>query len=326
MELRTTFNITPSPVKITYDDPVMFIGSCFASSIGNQFAAGHMPVMINPSGTVYNPVSVSGTIDSVTSKSEYKKNDLFNHNGMWLSFDHYTDFSSENASEVIDKINRSMKDAGRFISSAKFLFITFGTAMVYRWRKSGKIVSNCHKIPSSEFTRELLSVNDIVTLWNDQLSRLRLLNPGLKVIFSISPVRHMKDGAHGNQVSKSVLLLAVEELLQHESNPGYFPAYELVMDDLRDYRFYENDMLHPSSLAVEYIWDAFSHCYFDGSTVTLWHEVSAISKAVSHRIQSQSSGQVKKFAENIISKIDAISKKAPSVDLDSDRNYFLKLL
>ena len=177
MEFRTTFNITPSLVKITYNDPVMFIGSCFASSIGNQFAAGHMPVMINHSGTVYNPVSVSGTIDSITSKSEYKQNDLCNHNGIWLSFDHYTDFSSESASEVLDKINRSMNDARKFISSANFLFITFGTARVYRWRKSGKIVSNCHKIPSSEFTHELLSVNDIVTLWNYQLSRLRLLNP-----------------------------------------------------------------------------------------------------------------------------------------------------
>ena len=136
----------------------------------------------------------------------------------------------------------------------------------------------------------------------------------------------MKDGAHGNQVSKSVLFLAVEELLQHESCPGYFPAFELVMDDLRDYRFYDDDMLHPSSSAVEYIWDAFSQCYFDNSTVALWHEVSAISKAVSHRIQSQSSGQVKKFAGNIISRIDAVSKKIPSINLDTERNYFLKLL
>jgi len=326
LEFRTTFNIIPSPVKITYNDPVMFIGSCFASSIGSQFEAGRMPVMINPSGTVYNPVSVSGTLDSIISKGEYKQSDLCNHNGIWLSFDHYTDFSSESASEVLDKINRSMNDARKFISAAKFLFITFGTARVYRWQKSGKIVSNCHKIPSSEFTHELLSVNDIVTLWSDQLGRLRILNPGLKVIFSISPLRHMKDGAHGNQVSKSVLFMAVEELLKHESCPGYFPAYELVMDDLRDYRFYDDDMLHPSDSAIAYIWDAFSHCYFNNSTVALWHEVSGITKAVSHRIQSQSGGQVKNFAESIISRIDAISKKAPSINLDSERNYFLKLL
>jgi hypothetical protein len=169
-------------------------------------------------------------------------------------------------------------------------------------------------------------VTEIVTLWNEQLNKLKVLNPGLKVIFSISPVRHMKDGAHGNQVSKSVLFLAVEELLKHESCPGYFPAYEMVMDDLRDYRFYNDDMLHPSASAVEYIWNAFSHCYFDNNTLGLWHEVSGISKAVSHRIQSQSGRQLKKFAETIISRIDTINKKDPSINLDSERNYFLKSL
>jgi hypothetical protein len=326
MEFRTTFNIDPSPVKITYDDPVMFIGSCFASSIGNQFTAGHMPVMINPSGTVYNPVSVSNTLNSITSEDKYNQGDLCNFNGIWLSFDHYTDFSSENSDKALDKINHKMKDARRFISSAKFLFVTFGTARVYRWRKSGKIVSNCHKVPSSEFTHELLSVKDIVTLWNEQLSRLIKLYPGLNIVFSISPVRHLKDSAHGNQVSKSILFLAVEELLKHESLPGYFPAYELVMDDLRDYRFYNNDLIHPSDAAAEYIWDAFSHCFFDNKTIGLWHEIAEINKAFFHRIQSQSSVQVKKFAENILSRIDDICKKTPSINLDLERDYFLKLL
>jgi hypothetical protein len=326
MEFRTTFNIAPSPLKITYDDPVMFIGSCFATSIGNQFKAGHMPVMINPSGTVYNPFSVSNTIDSITSDGEYNRSNLYNYNGLWLSFNHYTDFSSESAGDVLEKINRSMENARKFISSAKFLFITFGTARVYRLRESGEIVSNCHKVASSEFSHELLSVNDIVTLWNEQLSRLRKLNPDLKVIFSVSPVRHMKDGAHGNQVSKSVLFLAVEKLMEHESHPGYFPAYELLMDDLRDYRFYDIDMLHPSDAAIDYIWDAFSKSYFDDNTLSLWREVSGITKAFSHRVQSRSAKQVKVFAGNILSRIDALSKKVPSINFDVERNYFLKLL
>jgi hypothetical protein len=326
MEFRTTFNIAPSPVKITYYDPVMFIGSCFASSIGNQFKSGHLPVMINPSGTVYNPVSVSNTVDFISSGVEYTIEDLYNHNGIWLSFNHYTDFSSENVNEVLVKINSSRNEAQKFISSSKFLFITFGTARVYRYRKSGKIVSNCHRIPSSDFTHELLPVNNIVTLWNEQLDSLKKLNPGLKVIFSISPVRHMKDGAHGNQVSKSVLFLAIEELLKHESCPGYFPAYEIVMDDLRDYRFYDNDMLHPSDSAVEYIWNAFSNCYFDNNTLALWQEISGITKAVSHRIQSQSGSQVKQFAETMISKIESVGRKIPSINFDVERDYFLKLL
>ena len=151
-----------------------------------------------------------------------------------------------------------LKEASLFLKNAGFLFITFGTARIYRWKKTGLVVSNCHKIPSGQFTSELLSVKEIVELWTNQLDRLSELFPNLRVIFTISPVRHLKDGAHGNQVSKSVLFLAVEELLGHSSKPQYFPAYELLMDDLRDYRFYDDDMIHPSDSAINYIWEAFS--------------------------------------------------------------------
>ncbi len=227
----------------------------------------------------------------------------------WISFDHYTDFSSANSEEILDKINRRSEEALKFLSGARFLFVTFGTARVFRWTKSGKIVSNCHKIPAVRFTHELLTADDITSLWNDQLDKLKSLFPDLKVVFTISPVRHWKDGAHGNQVSKSVLFLAVEKLLEHPSKPAYFPAYELVMDDLRDYRFYDDDMLHVSDLAVDYIWEAFSCCYFDKATINLWKEVARISKAVSHRIQTDNKDQIRKFAENIISRIDLITEK-----------------
>ncbi|MCJ7446755.1 MAG: GSCFA domain-containing protein [Bacteroidales bacterium] len=326
MELRTIFNIEPSDKKITYNDPVMFIGSCFATSIGRQFETGHLPVMINPSGTVYNPVSVCNTLDTINNIKVYNKSDLYNNDGVWLSFNHYTDFSSGDPVKVVEKINNGSKEALTFLKTARFLFITFGTARVYRWKQSGKIVSNCHKIPSSEFTHELLSVNDVVTLWNDQLERLQSLYPELKIIFTISPVRHWKDGAHGNQVSKSVLFLAVEELLKHPSSPGYFPAYELVMDDLRDYRFYDNDMLHPSSSAVDYIWNAFTKCYFDNTTIEIWKEVTKITKAVSHRIQTDSGEGIRKFAEKILARIDSVTKKISTVNLDNERKYFLDLL
>jgi hypothetical protein len=326
MELRTTFNIAPSENKITYNDPVMFIGSCFAASVGKQLETGRMPVMINPSGTVYNPVSVCNTLDIITAGRKYKTSDLYNNNGTWLSFNHYTDFSSEKAEEVISRINEKSEKAGEFISEARFLFITFGTARVYRWKQSGKVVSNCHKIPASEFTNELLPVKAIVSLWKNQLDRLKSLFPDLRIIFTVSPVRHWKDSAHGNQVSKSVLFLAIEELLGHPSKPGYFPAYELVMDDLRDYRFYNDDMLHPSQAAVDYIWNAFSACYFDEKTRELWQEVSRITKAVSHKIQTTSKSEITKFAKNILSRIDSVEKKLPGINLDSERVYFNDLV
>jgi hypothetical protein len=326
MELRTTFSIEPSAQKITYNDPVMFIGSCFATSIGNQLELGRMPVMINPAGTVYNPVSVCNTIETITSRKKYDSGDLCKYEDTYISFDHYTDFSSGNSEEILNKINTRSEEARKFVSSARFLFVTFGTARVFRLIESGKIVSNCHKIPASRFTHELLSTDYITSLWNDQLDKLKSLFPDLKVVFTISPVRHWKDGAHGNQVSKSVLFLAVEKLLEHPSRPAYFPAYELVMDDLRDYRFYDDDMLHVSDLAVDYIWESFCDCFFDETTAGLWKEVAKISKAVSHRIQTDNKNQVRKFAENILSRIDLMTQKNPFINLEREREYFLGLL
>jgi hypothetical protein len=326
MELRTTVNIEPSPHKITYNDRVMFIGSCFASSIGSQMLMGRMPVMINPAGAVFNPVSVCNTLDSITSGRKFIKDDLHFHDGMWLSFYHYTDFSSDDPIKILEKINSKAEESLEFLRNAHFLFITFGTARVYRWKESGIIVSNCHKIPSGQFEPELLTVSEIVNLWQTQLDRLHSLFPQLKVIFTISPVRHWKDGPHGNQVSKSVLFLAVEELLHHSVSPRYFPAYELVMDDLRDYRFYNEDMLHPSVTAINYIWDAFSGCYMENNTMNIWNEIVKITKACNHRFNTDSLSKRESFAERMLDRISGIERTVPSIDLSEERNYFTSLM
>jgi len=325
MELRTTFNIEPTADKITYNDKVMFIGSCFASSMGSQLEVGRMPVMINPAGAVFNPVSVCNTLDSITRGKEFLIEDLHFYDGTWLSFYHYTDFSSADPSKVLEKINRRSKEAYDFLKSARFLFITLGTARVYKLRKSDLIVSNCHKIPAEQFESKLLTVQEIVTLWTGQLDKLHLLFPGLKVIFTISPVRHWKDGAHGNQVSKSVLFIAVEELLSHKSAPTYFPAYELVMDDLRDYRFYNDDMLHPSGSAINYIWEAFTESYFDKNTTNIWKEVARVSKAYEHRFNTDSEIRKNYFAEKLLKQISDIKVKVPTIDLSKEEDYFLKM-
>jgi hypothetical protein len=322
MELRTTFSIEPSARKITYYDPVMFVGSCFASSIGMQMAAGRMPVLINPAGTVYNPVSVYNTIGRIIYNKECTEEDLYNYEGTWLSFNHYTDFVSEDPSELAGRINKSTREAFDFLSSSRFLFITFGTARVYIWKKTGTVVSNCHKIPSAYFESRLLGVDEIAGLWRELLDRLHSLFPELLVIFTVSPVRHWKDGAHGNQLSKSVLFLAVEELLCHPSVYKYFPAYELVMDDLRDYRFYDTDMLHLSPAAIDYIWEAFAGCFIEKKALDLWREVSKVTRAVNHKITTTSSSRILEFAGRMLDKIDTITKKAPSVCLDEEKEYF----
>lgn len=325
MELRTTFAIQPSPDKITYNDAVMFIGSCFASAMGSQMVSGHMPVMINPAGAVFNPVSVCNTLDFIIQKKKFSLEDLHFYDGTWLSFLHYTDFSSDDPAKVLDKINKRTAEASDFLEHSKFLFVTFGTARVFRLKKSGIIVSNCHKIPSEQFEPVILSVDEIVNLWMAELSTLQQHFPGLKVVFTISPVRHWKDGAFGNQVSKSVLFVALNKILKHSSVPGYFPSYEIIMDDLRDYRFYAEDMLHPSQTAINYIWDKFAACYLDHSTLSTWKEMVKISKAFNHRVNTGNAARIKVFAEKILKHISDLASRYPSIDLSKEEEYFLKL-
>jgi len=304
----------------------MFIGSCFASTMGSKMQMGRMPVIINPSGAVFNPVSVCNTIDTILSQEEFIKEDLYCHEDTYLSFYHYTDFSSDDPEKVLEKINKNSKEAYAFLKSARFLFITFGTARVYRLKATGQIVSNCHKLPQNQFAPELLSVNDIVILWKNMLDRLNSLFPQLKVVFTISPVRHWKDGAHGNQISKSILFLAVEELLNHHDSSEYFPAYELLMDDLRDYRFYDDDMLHPSATAINYIWNAFSGSYMENQTMNIWKEVVKISKACNHRLHNDSAKNISDFSVRMLNKITDIEGKVPSIDFSLERKYFSNLL
>ena len=170
----------------------------------------------------------------------------------------------------------------------------------------------------------MLSVDEIVTLWTEQLDKLQSLFP-LKVVFTISPVRHWKDGAHGNQVSKSVLIVAINELMKHKTSPGYFPAYELVMDDLRDYRFYNDDMLHPSSSAINYIWESFTGCYMDNNTINTWKEIVKITKAFNHRLNTDSVVNRKQFAEKMLKQISEMKSKVPDIDLSMEENHFLKM-
>jgi hypothetical protein len=325
MELRTTFPVEPSTLKITYNDRVMFIGSCFASAIGSQMEIGHMPVMINPAGAVFNPMSVCNTLDSITNRKHFFIDDLHFYEGTWLSFYHYTDFSSEDPQKVLEKINRRLDEAYEHMKHTRFLFVTFGTARVYKLKKSGMIVSNCHKIPAGQFESKLLTVDEIVSVWSAQLDKLKLLFPDMQVIFTISPVRHWKDGAHGNQVSKSILFVALDELQKHRTAPKYFPAYELLIDDLRDYRFYSEDMLHPSVQAVNYIWEAFTHSYLDTVTLNTWKEIVKITKAFNHRLNTDSPVKARAFAESTLRHISELKLKFPLIDFSREEDHFLKM-
>jgi hypothetical protein len=326
MELRTKVHIPETGSRISYADPVMFIGSCFASEIGSKMSEGCMPVMINPAGTVYNPLSVADTLRIITQAKTFTPADLHCYKDTWLSFSHYTDFSSHDPLKVLEKINARTSEAAGFIKKSKFLFITFGTSWIFRLAQTGKPVSNCHKLPASFFTRELLTVDSITQTWNEVLTDLKAQLPDMKIIFTVSPVRHWKDGAHGNQVSKSVLHLAIENLLKHQSGPDYFPAYEIMMDELRDYRFYARDMIHPTETAVEFIWELFSGAWLEKESLKIWNEVSSINRAMHHRLTTDSPAGIKQFARIMLDRISGLGSKYKHIDLTSQRSYFEKLL
>ena len=325
MDLTTGVPLPVSSSSITYFTPVMFLGSCFAGEIGYRMATGKLKVMTNPHGTLFNPFSVAGALDKFLSGHLYTPDDLYFHQNRYLSLDHHTAFSSYDRDVLIKRLNDTSKAASSFIREASFLFVTFGTSYVFTMRDSGAIVANCHKLPSSLFVRRQAPWSEIAARWRETLDRLSELNPALRVWFTVSPVRHLSDGAHSNQLSKSHLLLAIEELLQHRSVAGYFPAYEIFMDELRDYRFYAPDMVHPSETAIDYIWEKFSSVFIESNVLRLWNEAAKITRAMTHRIP-EGQQETAPFATVMLKKISALKTKAPFMDLTVEEKHFQTLL
>jgi hypothetical protein len=324
MELRTEVPLPVSTGKITYSTPVMFLGSCFANEIGFRLGSGKLEVMTNPHGTLFNPFSVAGALDRFEESHSYTEKDIYLYQNRYMSLDHHTAFSSYERDVLIERLNDVSHLASEFIRKASFLFVTFGTSYIYTLRESGSIVANCHKLPSSLFERRQASSQEIAARWTQTLDRLAEINPGLKIWFTVSPVRHLSDGAHANQVSKAHLLLAVEELLTHPSVAGYFPAYEIFMDDLRDYRYYGSDMVHPSETAIDYVWEKFASVFIDSPTLRLWSEAARITRAMAHRITGGKT-EAAPFVSAMLDRIADLREKAPFIDLSAEEQYFIQL-
>ncbi len=308
---QTKVEITPSEVKITYEDKIMTLGSCFAENMGKKMQDSYFETDINPFGVLYNPVSIKNSIELLLKGKLLEENNLFENRGLWQSFSHSSLFSNTTAEKCLEKINSRLKPATDIFKKLNFLIITFGTAWVFEDKKSGRVVSNCHKLPAANFIRRRLSVDEIVSEYSILINRLNDKFPDLKLIFSVSPVRHWKDGAYDNNLSKSTLLLAVEELRINFSNVLYFPAYEIQMDELRDYRYYASDMLHPSDVAVDYIWSRFSETYFDDNTRKIKKEVEQLVADLSHRPLFPDSEEFEKFKLNIEKRKTELIKKYP---------------
>lgn len=310
-EFRTICSIEKSKKGLTYTDQILSLGSCFAEHIGKKLENAFFQVDINPFGVLYNPVSILNSISFLIERKQFTEADIFEYRSLWHSFSHSSLFSDRSPEIFLNKINSRLNKATELLQKTGFLLITFGTAWVYEEKKSGSVVSNCHTLPSSFFTRRRLSVEEIVQDYSVMISKLHALFPTLNFIFSVSPIRHWKDGAHENNLSKSILHLAIDQLQQQFSNVLYFPAYEIQLDELRDYRFYTSDMFHPSDVAVEYIWQRFSETYFDAATLKIMNEIMRLSSDLTHRPLHPDSEAFLKFQAQLEQKIVSLKNKYP---------------
>lgn len=276
------------------------MGSCFTDHVGDKLREYLFDVVVNPFGVTYNPMSVKKGISRLLSKKKYIEDDLHFYNELWFSFDHYTKFSATDKVEALHHINTEFHSAKEKLKSAGFLIITFGTAFAYRYKKTGEIVCNCHKIPANQFERSMLSTRSIIREYEELIKQILKVNPELQVIFTLSPVRHLKDGLVENQRSKATLLLAVNELVKlFPESAHYFPSYEIMMDDLRDYRYYESDMTHPNDQAIEYIWERFKETVISEEACEIITKIDPLIKAKKHRPLHTDTKAYKKFSDQL---------------------------
>ena len=310
MKLRTELSFSKAAFDINYQTPMLGIGSCFVENMGQKLVEKQLPFHQNPFGIVYNPLSIAAQLDILTTEKRFVESDLVEINGLFHSWLHHGFYSDDSIFSTLNNINSALDDARLFLKNTKRLFLTFGSATVYALNTTGETVSNCHKAPPQYFNKKRLSTTEIVAAFLPILEKLSTQIVDLQVIITISPVRHLRDGLVENNLSKATLLLAAEKLAQKCPNVSYFPAYELVIDDLRDYRFFERDMMHPTAQAVDYIWQFFSETYFSEETKTVIREVEKIKAMQAHRpLKGSNTEGVKKFQEALVSKIEEIEKR-----------------
>jgi len=315
---RTIVEVQPSSEKITYATPMLFMGSCFSDYTGEKLATLKFQVSYNPFGTLFNPASISENIRVLMENKPFTADGLYFHNGQYISFNHYTGFSHPDKELCLEKINSGITASSAMLRQARFLFLTFGTAWTYRFNETGKIVANCHKIPDTAFTRYLLSPDEIIHAYDKLLHDIKEFNADLSVIFTLSPVRHWKDGAVNNQKSKSILHYAIDKLAEQHPGVKYFPAYEIFMDELRDYRFYASDMLHPSESGIEYTWNRFVDAYLDEGTLPLMKEIQSLVKAAGHRPVNPQDPAYKDFLQSTINSMNRLSAQYSHIDFHTE--------
>lgn len=319
-QFYTTVEMPQRLPRFSQRDRLLLMGSCFATHIGTRLVEAKFACDVNPYGVLYNPMSISAALREAMDGKLYAEKDLYAYGDLWHSPMHHGDFSAPSVSEALERINTRLKRLHTELKELDVLVATWGTAWVYEDAETGSIVGNCHKKPERCFRRRRLAVEEVVNEWLQLLATLRKLNPQIKVLLTVSPIRHLRDGLHANQLSKAALLLAADQLVEAMPDVvGYFPAYELLVDELRDYRFYATDMVHPSEVAVNYVWQRFCEACLTDEARLVMDECDAIHKDLSHKPFRPESDGYKKFLEQILLKIDRLNEKYPYLDFEKER-------
>lgn len=312
MEFRTTVKTGENRDWLHHNDKVVLLGSCFSDSIGAKMRGAFIRATVNPMGTLYNPMSIASAVDRLTHATPVAGMDLFMQGGVWNSYDFHSRYSLPDKQATLDRMNQRIVMGHDALKDARLLTITLGTAIVYRLKSTGEIVANCHKVPQHEFERKMATVDEITRELDTMIVKLRELNPELRIIFTVSPIRHIADGLATNSLSKAMLHVSIHEAIAaHRDYCDYFPAYEIMMDDLRDYRFYASDMVHPSDVAVEYIWQAFQATYLDDRSALALARCERINKRLQHRPMSASREAVERFNTDTAGIVRNLIKEYP---------------
>lgn len=325
-QLITKVNVPDFQPRIRYTDPILLAGSCFAEHISNKLERYKYAIVSNPFGILYNPVSLAVSFDRIARLQFYDAAELVQHDGLYHSMDHHGSFSGKYIEAVLEKINTTLQAAHEHLKKSKVVCISPGTSKVYRYSVTSAIAGNCHKIPQSAFTSEQLTLQQCETAFEKIYASVQLLAPAANIIWTVSPVRHLKDGLVENQRSKATLILAISDIIRHHPASGYFPAYEIMMDELRDYRYYSRDLVHPSPVAVDIIWEAFCEGYLDAHDLAYHAPIEKIKRAMEHRFLYQDIETIRAFAQGQLNNIDQLARLLPDLNWQRERQFFFEFL
>ena len=304
MNFTTKIPITQNANPIDYNSKIVSFGSCFAENMGDKLCYYKFQTQVNPFGIIFNPFSIEKLIERVVLQRYFTKDDIFFFNERWHCYEVHSELSDADSEVFLSKLNRILSDTQKQLQQATHIIITYGTSWVYRHIETNAIVANCHKVPQKQFSKELLSIDSIQKAIQNTVSLIATLNPKCNFIFTVSPVRHLKDGFVENQVSKAHLIAAIYATTNTKQQTlNYFPSYEIMMDELRDYRFYTDDMMHPSPMAIDYIWERFAATQIAASAITTMELVQTIQKGLAHRPFNPNSESHQKFEANLKEKI-----------------------